>query len=255
MAAGNPKVEIDVAHSYGTLNVLDRLTFEVQENEFLCVLGPSGCGKTTLANLIAGLLKPTIGGVKVDGIPVNPRKHNISYVFQARSCLPWRTVRDNVKIALEIKGIPASEADEKIAEVLQIVGLKGFEKYYPNQISGGMKQRVAIARAFCVESDLLILDEPFGSLDAQTRYVMQMEVLKICERMKRTVIFITNNIEESVFLADRLIVFSSVPARIVKEIPVKLSRPRNVTHPEFLNLRLLISKLADLSPDAVGGLP
>ncbi len=255
MAAGNPKVEIDVAHSYGTLNVLDRLTFEVQENEFLCVLGPSGCGKTTLANLIAGLLKPTIGVVKVDGIPVNPRKHNISYVFQARSCLPWRTVRDNVKIALEIKGIPASEADEKIAEVLQIVGLKGFEKYYPNQISGGMKQRVAIARAFCVESDLLILDEPFGSLDAQTRYVMQMEVLKICERMKRTVIFITNNIEESVFLADRLIVFSSVPARIVKEIPVKLPRPRNVTHPEFLNLRLLISKLADLSPDAVGGLP
>ena len=255
MAISNPKIEIDVAHSYGSLNVLDHIKFDVQENEFLCVLGPSGCGKTTLANLIAGLLKPSMGVVKVDGTPVNPRKHSISYVFQARSCLPWRTVRDNVKIALEIKGIPASVAKEKIANVLQIVGLKGFENYYPNQISGGMKQRVAIARAFCVESDLLILDEPFGSLDAQTRYVMQMEVLKICEKMKRTVIFITNNIEESVFLADRLIVFSSVPAKIIKEIPVKLPKPRNVTNQDFLNMRILISKLSDLSPDAVGGLP
>ena len=254
MAVGNPKIEIDVAHRYGNLDVLDRIQFEVRENEFLCVLGPSGCGKTTLANLIAGLLKPSFGAVKVDGAPVNPRKHSISYVFQARSCLPWRTVRDNVKIALEIKGIPASVAEEKIAAVLQIVGLKGFENYYPNQISGGMKQRVAIARAFCVESDLLILDEPFGSLDAQTRYVMQMEVLKICEKMKRTVIFITNNIEESVFLADRLIVFSSVPAKILKEIPVQLPKPRNVTHPDFLRMRLLISGLSDVSQDTVGGL-
>lgn len=254
MPSDKPKIEIDVAHSYDSLIVLDHIKFNVYKNEFLCILGPSGCGKTTMANLIAGLLKPSMGIVKLDGEPVNPRKHNISYVFQARSCLPWRTVRDNVKIALEIKGISGSVAEEKIANVLQIVGLKGFENYYPNQISGGMKQRVAIARAFCVESDLLILDEPFGSLDAQTRYVMQMEVLKICEKLKRTVIFITNNIEESVFLADRLIVFSSVPAKIIKEVTVKLPKPRHVTHPEFLNIRTSISKLSDVSQDVVGGL-
>ncbi len=253
MAATKPKIEIDVAHSYDSLAVLDHIKFDVYENEFLCILGPSGCGKTTMANLIAGLLKPSAGSVKLDGEPVNPQKHNISYVFQARSCLPWRTVKDNVKIALEIKGISGSAAEEKIANVLQIVGLKGFENYFPNQISGGMKQRVAIARAFCVESDLLILDEPFGSLDAQTRYVMQTEVLRICEKMKRTVIFITNNIEESVVLADRLIVFSNVPAKIIKEINVKLAKPRNVTHPEFLSIRASISKVADISQDVAGG--
>jgi ABC-type nitrate/sulfonate/bicarbonate transport system ATPase subunit len=254
MPPGKPKIEIDVAHSYESLMVLDHIKFDVYENEFLCLLGPSGCGKTTMASLIAGLIRPGVGAVKLDGEPVNPQKHNISYVFQARSCLPWRTVKDNVKIALEIKGISGSRAEERIAKVLQIVGLKGFEDYYPNQISGGMKQRVAIARAFCVESDLLILDEPFGSLDAQTRYVMQMEVLNICATMKRTVIFITNNIEESVFLADRLIVFSSIPAKIIEEINVNLPKPRNVTHPEFLSLRSSISKLADISREVVGGL-
>jgi ABC-type nitrate/sulfonate/bicarbonate transport system ATPase subunit len=254
MSVAKPKVEVDVAHSYESLMVLDHIKFDVYENEFLCLLGPSGCGKTSLANLIAGLIRPSVGAVKIDGQAVNPQKHDISYVFQARSCLPWRTVKDNVKIALEIKGISGPAADEKIAKVLQIVGLKGFESYYPTQISGGMKQRVAIARAFCVESDLLILDEPFGSLDAQTRYVMQMEVLKICETLKRTVIFITNNIEESVFLADRLIVFSSIPARIIKEINVQLPKPRNVTHPDFLGLRSSISKLADISRDVAGGL-
>ena len=229
------------------------MKFDVYENEFFCILGPSGCGKTTMANLIAGLLKPSVGSVKLDGELVNPQKHNISYVFQARSCLPWRTVKDNVRIALEIKGISGPIAEEKIANVLQIVGLQGFADYYPNQISGGMKQRVAIARAFCVEGDLLILDEPFSSLDAQTRYVMQMEVLKICEKMKRTVIFITNNIEESVFLADRLIVLSSVPARIIKEINVKFSKPRSVTHPDFLQLRTSISNLSEIAQDAAGG--
>jgi ABC-type nitrate/sulfonate/bicarbonate transport system ATPase subunit len=253
MPVGKPKIEIDVTHSFNNIVVLDHIKFDVYENEFLCILGPSGCGKTTMANLIAGLLKPRAGAVKLNGEPVNPQKHNISYVFQARSCLPWRTVKDNVKIALEIKGISGPAADEKIANVLQIVGLHEFADYYPNQISGGMKQRVAIARAFSVEGDLLILDEPFGSLDAQTRYVMQMEVLKICEKMKRTVIFITNNIEESVFLADRLIVLSSVPARIIKEINVNLSKPRNVTQPDFLQLRTSISNLSEIAQDAVGG--
>ena len=245
-----PKIHVDVSHSFGDVRVLNQIKFEVYENELLCIVGPSGSGKTTLANIISGLLEPTQGSAKLGEELVNPRKHNISYVFQARSCFPWRTVKDNIGIALELKGIRGAEADKRIAEVLQIVGLKGFEDYYPNQISGGMKQRVAIARAFCVESDLLILDEPFGSLDAQTRYLMQGEVLKVLEKMKRTVIFITNNIEEAVFLADRLIVFSSAPAKIIKEINVDLLRPRNQTHPDFLSIRGTINRLSDIARDA-----
>ena len=245
-----PKVEVDVTHRFGDLLILDQIRFDVYENELLCIVGPSGSGKTTLANIISGLLEPTQGFAKLGNEPVNPRKHNISYVFQARSCFPWRTVKDNIGIALELKGIRNEGADKRISEVIKIVGLKGFEDYYPNQISGGMKQRVAIARAFCVESDLLILDEPFGSLDAQTRYLMQSEVLKIWEKMKRTVIFITNNIEEAVFLADRLIVLSNAPAKIIKEVNVDLPRPRILTHPDFLSIRGAISRLSDIARDA-----
>jgi ABC-type nitrate/sulfonate/bicarbonate transport system ATPase subunit len=249
MSHPKPKVEVDVTHRFGETLVLDRIRFDVYENELLCVVGPSGSGKTTLANIISGLLEPTQGSVKLGNERVNPQKQNISYVFQARSCFPWRTVKDNIGIALELKGISGVEARERISEVLRIVGLKGFENYYPNQISGGMKQRVAIARAFCVESDLLILDEPFGSLDAQTRYLMQSEVLKVWEKMKRTVIFITNNIEEAIFLADRLVVFSNAPAKIIREVKVELPRPRILTHPDFLSIRSSVSKLSDIARD------
>jgi ABC-type nitrate/sulfonate/bicarbonate transport system ATPase subunit len=249
MTEVKPKVHVDVSHSFGDLLVLEKIEFDVYEKELLCIVGPSGSGKTTLANIISGLLEPTQGSVKLDNELVNPQKHSISYVFQARSCFPWRTVQDNVKLALEIKGISGAEADQRISNVLQIVGLKGFETYYPNQISGGMKQRVAIARAFCVDADLLILDEPFGSLDAQTRYLMQSEVLRILEKMKRTVIFITNNIEEAVFLADRLVILSSAPARITREMKVDIVRPRNLTHPDFLAIRSAVSKLSDISRD------
>ncbi len=249
MPYSKPKVEVDVAHSFGDLLVLDQIKFGVYENELLCIVGPSGSGKTTLANIISGLRKPTQGSVKLGNEPVNPRKHNISYVFQARSCFPWRTVKDNIGIALELKGISGVEAEKRISDVLKIVGLKGFEDYYPNQISGGMKQRVAIARAFCVDSDLLILDEPFGSLDAQTRYLMQSEVLKILEKMKRTVIFVTNNIEEAVFLAERLVVFSNAPAKIIREVNVELPRPRILTHPDFLSIRSAVSRLSDIARD------
>ncbi len=249
MSDTKPKVEVDVTHRFGETLVLDQIRFDVYENELLCVVGPSGSGKTTLANIISGLLEPTQGSVKLGSEHVNPRKQNISYVFQARSCFPWRTVKDNIGIALELKGISGIEAQKRISDVLKIVGLKGFEDYYPNQISGGMKQRVAIARAFCVETDLLILDEPFGSLDAQTRYLMQSEVLKVWEKMKRTVIFITNNIEEAVFLADRLVVFSNAPAKIIREVKVELPRPRILTHPDFLSIRSSVSKLSDIARD------
>ncbi len=237
------KVQVEVTKRFGPLLVLDRVEFGVNENEFLVLVGPSGCGKTTLANIVGGLISPTEGRVLVDGQPVNPRRHNISFIFQEPSCLPWRTLWDDVKIGLEIKSFSGNSVGERVRRVIVLVGLQGFENYYPHQISGGMKQRVAIARAYATEPDLLLMDEPFGHLDAQTRYLMQLEVIRIWEEMKRTVIFVTNNIEEAVFLAERIIVFGKLPARICGEIRVDLPRPRDHISPEFLSLRGRVSAL------------
>lgn len=248
MPARRPvQVQVDVSKAYGRFPVLNGVRFSVYENEFLCIVGPSGCGKTTLANLIAGLTPATAGQVLIGGEPVHPRRHRIAYVFQERACLPWRTVWDNVKIGLEAKGQCGPGTERQIQEVIDLVGLSGFERYYPHQISGGMKQRVAIARAFCTESDLLLMDEPFGSLDAQTRYLMQIEVLRIWQKLRRTVIFITNNIEEAVYLAERVIIFSQVPATVTAEVPIDLPRPRELTDLDFLDVRRRVTELADLA--------
>ena len=237
------KVEVEVTKRFDQLLVIDRVKFSVNENEFFVLVGPSGCGKTTLADIVGGLIPPTEGRVLIDGQPVNPRQHNISFVFQEPSCLPWRTLWDDVKIGLEIKGFPENSSGERVRRMIHLVGLQGFENYYPHQISGGMKQRVAIARAYATEPDLLLMDEPFGHLDAQTRYLMQLEIIRIWEEMKRTVIFVTNNIEEAVFLAERILVFSKLPARIRGEIRVDLPRPRDHISPEFLSLRSQVSEL------------
>jgi ABC-type nitrate/sulfonate/bicarbonate transport system ATPase subunit len=231
------KIKVQVDKQFGGFHVLRNIDFTVAENEFLCVVGPSGCGKTVLLQVIAGLIPPTTGQVTMDEEPVDPAKQNVSLVFQEPSCLPWRTLWDDVKFGLEIKKYGEQEIQERVQKILDIVGLKGFEKYYPHQISGGMKQRVAIARAFVTQPDLLLLDEPFGHLDAQTRYYMQIEILRIWEQMKRTVIFVTNNVEEAVYLGERVLVLSSPPAIIKAEIPIKLQRPRDLTDQKFLSLR------------------
>jgi ABC-type nitrate/sulfonate/bicarbonate transport system ATPase subunit len=242
---GKEKVLVDISKRFGQLLVLDGVKFGINENEFLALVGPSGCGKTTLANIIGGLILPTEGGIWIDGQLVNPRQHNLSFVFQEPSCIPWRTIREDMKIGLEIKKFSGNSLKERVRRVIHLVGLDGFENYYPHQISGGMKQRVAIARAYATDPDLLLMDEPFGHLDAQTRYLMQMEILRIWEEMKRTVIFVTNNIEEAVFLAERIIVFSKLPARIRGEIRVDLPRPRDNISPEFLAVRSSVSALCE----------
>lgn len=236
------KIKVHVEKYFGDIHVLRNVDFVVKENEFLCLVGPSGCGKTVLLQIIAGLIPPTSGQVTIDGEPIDPSKHNISLVFQEPSCLPWRTLWDDVKFGLELKGYGANEIQERVQKILEIVGLKGFEKYYPHQISGGMKQRVAIARAFVTQPDLLLMDEPFGHLDAQTRYYMQMEVLRVWEQMKRTVIFVTNNVEEAVYLGERVLAFSMPPAEIRAEIPITLPRPRCVTDRAFLSVRKEITR-------------
>ena len=236
-------IEVDVSQRFGDLVVLDRLRFSIGANEFLCLLGRSGCGKTTVANLMAGLLPCSEGSVTIDGVPVDPRRHELAFVFQEPSLWPWRTVRNNIRIGLEIKRVPPHEIDRRVSEMIELVGLEGFEDYYPYQISGGMKQRVAIARAFAVDADLILMDEPFAALDAQTRTSMQAEVLRIWERRKTTVVFVTHNLEEAVYLAERIIVLTEKPTRIKASLEVDLPRPRDFSDPRFVALRKRLGEL------------
>lgn len=231
---------------YGKFHVIDNIQFSVKENEFLCIVGPTGCGKTTLLRTVVGLTPPTEGRVLIKKEPIDLSKHRIAFVFQEPSCLPWRTVEEDIRLGLQFRTYTENKA-ERIKRVLEIVGLSGYEKYYPNQLSGGMKQRVAIARAFAAHPDLLLMDEPFGHLDAQTRYYMQIAVRDIWERMKATVIFVTNDVEEAVYLGERVLVLSRLPARIKAEVPVDLPRPRDNTSTEFLQLRKTITSYIEVA--------
>ena len=230
-------ISADISHRYGSLQVHEGVKFDVRPNEFVCIAGPSGCGKTTLLDILAGILPPTEGAVRIDGAPVDPKKHNISFVFQEPSTFPWLTVRENVAYGLRVKRRPAGEVAQAVDEILGVVGLRGYEGYYPHQISGGMKQRVAIARAFATRADVILMDEPFVSLDQPTRERMQQEVLDIWQKHRRTIIFVTHNLEEAVFLGDRVLILSAKPATIVADLAVGLPRPRDMLSAEFTELR------------------
>ena len=234
---------VNICKSFGDLVVLEQLNFDIYEGEFLCVVGPTGCGKTTFCNVVSRLLAETSGSITMHGEKVDPRKHNISFVFQEPSCLPWRTVWDDVKIGLEIKGAPREEIQRKVATIIGIVGLTGFERFYPHQISAGMKQRVAIARAFVTDPDLLLMDEPFGQLDTNTRFQIEKNLIEVWEKMKRTVIFVTHNLEEAVYLAERILVMTQKPTHLKEEVKVDLPRPRNYADPQFVEIRRYVTDL------------
>lgn len=221
----------NIHKSYGDLKVLEGITFSVDEGEFVCIVGESGCGKTTLLKIIAGVEKADKGEIITDS-------KRIGFVFQDDRLLPWRTALKNVTFGLEILGNEDLNVGKK---ALELVGLRGFESYYPKQLSGGMRQRVGIARALAINPDLLLMDEPFANLDAQTRERMQEELLKIVR--DKTVIFVTHSIEEAVYLADKLIVLSPRPARIIDEISIDLPKPRDRTSKEFSEIRRRISLL------------
>ncbi len=246
MIAASPKLEVrDLTKCFRRakdepLRVVDGLSFEVADLEFLAIIGPSGCGKSTLLRLIDGLIPPDSGAVYLNGKAVTGSGQGRGMVFQSFDLFPWRTALGNVEFGLELQGMPPAERREASRSYIALVGLQGFEDAYPHELSGGMQQRVGLARALAIRPEVLLMDEPFGALDIQTRDLLQDQLLHIWERDKKTAIFVTHSIEEAIYLADRILVFSKSPARIELTMPVPFPRPRSEglkTSPEFLEIR------------------
>ena len=229
----------------GMYEVVGDLDISVKENEFLVLFGPGQCGKSTILNMIAGFEKPTTGRIICQGKEVTEPGPERGMVFQNTALFPWMTVMGNVEYGSKMRGTPKGERQKKAQYYIDLVGLTGFEKSYPVKLSGGMQQRVGIARAYCNEPVVMLLDEPFGHLDAQTRYMMQDELMRIWEAEKRTVVFVTNNIEEAVYLADRILVLKNCPTGVKAEFEIALERPRNYTDSEFLRIRKEIDSIVD----------
>ncbi|MEM9949838.1 MAG: ABC transporter ATP-binding protein [Cyanobacteria bacterium P01_D01_bin.36] len=211
-----------------TNQVLDSVNFQIKQGELACLLGPSGCGKSTLLNIIAGFIRPTAGYVMVDKQQVTKPGADRGFVFQQYSLLPWKTTFQNVELGLKIKGLPKAEREDMVGEYLNLVGLAKYRDAYPSELSGGMKQRASIIRALVNSPSVLLMDEPFAALDAQTRHMMQELLLNVWQTLKTTIIFVTHDIEEAVFLADRIFVMGVQPGRIKAELKVSLPRPRQL---------------------------
>lgn len=213
------------------------INLKVEKNEFVCLIGPSGCGKTTLLHMIAGFEDPTDGRILIEGRSVNGPSPERGVIFQEDSLFPWQTVLENITFGLKAQGISRQNRNRVARHYLDLVGLKGFDKARPHQLSGGMKQKVAIARTLALQPDILLMDEPFGSLDEQTRLRLDFELLNIWEEDRKTVIFVTHSIEEAVLLADRIILFTKRPGRIQKVVTLDIPRPRNMFSPAVMDVR------------------
>ncbi|MBP2144881.1 NitT/TauT family transport system ATP-binding protein [Methanofollis sp. W23] len=225
------------------VTALGDINLQVEEGEFICILGPSGCGKTTLLRIIAGLDAPSSGRAEINGKEIAGPAPELAMIFQEYSLYPWRTIIDNAAFGLEVRGVPKEERYAKAREYLDLVGLKEFESSHPYELSGGMRQRVAVARALCSEPQVLLMDEPFGALDAQTRNTMQKELLDIWKKTKKTVIFVTHSVDEAVYLSDRVVVLSPRPSDIREIVTVEQNRPRDRTSVEFAQVRRYVLSL------------
>jgi NitT/TauT family transport system ATP-binding protein len=234
----NTKVRVEnLTKNFGDLVVLKDVSFEVKKGEFLCIVGPTGCGKTTFLNLLSTLLEPTSGRILIDGEPADPSKHNLAFVFQEPSTFPWLTVEDNIKFGLKIKNRPEAEIQAQTKKILDLLGLEKFRKSFPHELSVSTEQRIVIGRAFAMNPDLLLMDEPYGQMDIKVRYYLEDEVIRLWQELGSTVIFITHNIEEAVYLAERVLILSQKPASVKEEIIVDLPRPRSISDPEFIKIR------------------
>lgn len=219
------------------MTALKDVSLGIEKGEFICLLGPSGCGKSTLLNTMAGFLKPTEGEVMIDGKPVEHPSISYMTIFQNYGLLPWRNVEKNVELGLETKKVPKEERKKIAQKYIEMVGLKGAEKKKPSQLSGGMQQRVAIARALAVDPEILFMDEPFGALDAITRMKLQDDILNICHETKKTIVFVTHDIEEAIFLADRVVIMDANPGSIKAIVNISLGKDRDRTSEDFLRIR------------------
>jgi NitT/TauT family transport system ATP-binding protein len=237
------KIKVDHLTKYfGDLHVLDDVSFNVREGEFLCVVGPTGCGKTTFLNLLTRLKPQTSGELYIDGVPADPKVHNISFAFQEPSAFPWLTVEQNLEFGLKIKKVPAEVIRERVERIIKLLGLEKFRKSYPHQLSVSSEQRIIIGRAFAMYPDLLLMDEPYGQMDIKMRYYLEDEVVKLWREFKSTVVFITHNIEEATYLAERVLILSNKPAVIKEEVMIDLPRPRDFTDPRFVAIRKHITE-------------
>lgn len=230
------ELDISFPREKTRLHVIQDFTLEILSGEFVCILGPSGCGKTTLLKILAGLNEPDAGTVEIM-ISSDDSNSPVTLVFQDFALFPWRTVRKNIEFPLEMKGVVSDQRQQISTKLIDLVNLEGFETAHPKELSGGMKQRVAIARALATEAQVLLMDEPFGSLDAQTRNLMQSELLDIWKKTGKTIVFVTHSVDESVFLADRIVVMTSRPGRVREIIDVPLKRPRDRTSRDFIEIR------------------
>jgi ABC-type nitrate/sulfonate/bicarbonate transport system ATPase subunit len=242
--ARKTKIEVrNLTKRFGDLLVLDEISFNVGEGEFLSIVGPTGCGKTTFLNTLSKLIPSTAGDIFIDGEVADPQKHHLSFVFQEPTCMPWRTVRENVAYGMEVKHVPKEEMEEKLDQIMGMVGLADCADLYPNQISASMLQRIAVARAFAVNPDLLLMDEPYGQLDVKLRYYLEDELVRLWEHLKSTVIFVTHNIEEAVYVSERILILSNKPAKIKAEVKVDLPRPRSLIDPRLVEIRKEVTEL------------
>ena len=234
----NEKVKVEhLTKKYGDLLVLDDISFSIKKGEFLCIVGPTGCGKTTFLNLLTKIIEPTAGNIYIDGVPANPKIHNISFVFQEPSAFPWLTAQRNIEYGLKIKKCNPQYIKEQSSKILALLGLEEYKDVYPRDMSVSMEQRVVIGRAFAMNPDLLLMDEPYGQMDIKMRYYLEDEVIKLWKVTGSTVLFVTHNLEEAVYLAERVLVLTNKPASIKTEINVNLERPRKVSSPDFVEIR------------------
>ncbi|MHA3964373.1 MAG: ABC transporter ATP-binding protein [Candidatus Thorarchaeota archaeon SMTZ1-45] len=244
-----PKLSVrNLSKSYPNGNseeveVLDNISFDVHEGELLGIVGPSGCGKTTLLKIIAGLLEADEGQVFIDDEEVHPGHNRVGYIFQQESLFPWRTVRKNIQFGLEITSVDSSRMNERVNEIIEIVGMDGLEDNYPHEISGGQARKTEMARSLVVSPDILVADEALSNLDAQTRNYLQEEFLRIQKRTGSTIVFVSHNVDEAVFMSDRILVLSNIPSRIISEYEIDVPKPRIRTSQECLAYR---SKILDV---------
>ena len=240
------QIKVRVEHltkSFGNLLVLDDISFDVKEGEFLCIVGPTGCGKTTFLNSLTKLYSIDQGRITLNGEAINPRRQNIAYIFQEYSTMEWLTVEENIGYGLRIKHIDKAEIQRRVQDVMEMVGLTKYARFYPGQLSASMLQRVVIARAFAVQPELLLMDEPYGQLDLQLKYHLEDELISLWQRTGTTVLFITHNIEEAVYMGERILVLTNKPTSIKCAIDNDLPRPRDIASPDFVKLRNEVTDL------------